>query len=519
MRKLSILLLLANFSAFAQVVVSIPGVLTDCKSSTVVNVTVMLADTTSVYATLIADNVNRNSACPPTNANTQAPIFVVTRNAIQIPTDALLAPVCTTNAGLIGVNAICIYKTDQTLFEKVTYQYDTTPNSLSDISLSAGNERITVTIDDHKSSTANYNPTYQVCYGATQADIAALTNTTSACPSGDKTSENASKNITVTGLTNRTTYWVVARVKGSSNQWSASKPATPELTYGFGKVYDGAPNQLSFSCTQTSAGPGTWMLFLLLGIFLRRPSRRFLYCFAMLAMTISIPALAELGQVNFGIIGSTYKPNLDGSTKADGSQARQFYGTMFEDKLLPLMGVEVDVHLLDDFGSLQLGVGLQYACVGGSALQVDPNGILTNNRSSDSVGLHMLYLKPQLTYILDSWVDTVPLAPYVRGGILAMGYMFRYQGGIDREQGGVNPMGFMFGWEAAAGLMLAIDWMEPSVSKAARANNTYDHIYLKAEAAYMPINNFHQNGLNFSPAWPKQDLPLMLTFGLVFEFK
>ena len=102
---------------------------------------------------------------------------------------------------------------------------------------------------------------------------------------------------------------------------------------------------------------------------------------------------------------------------------------------------------------------------------------------------------------------------------LAMGYMFRYQGGIDREQGGVNPMGLIFGWEAAAGLMLVLDWMEPRVSKAARANNTYDHVYLKAEAAYMPINNFHQNGLNFSPAWPKQDLPLMFTFGLVFEFK
>lgn len=468
---------------------------------------------------LASDNVPVHVTCPDVNNKPTGIVTVVSQSGNQATLDAvtLLGGVqaCGPN-GAHGFLRICIYYSGGIAGH--TFQYNTEPNNITIDSLSVGNERITVNIADPKSGTTNDNPTYQVCYGAAQADIAALTNTTGACPLGDKTPENTSKNITVTGLANGTTYWVVARVKGSSNQWSASKSETPELTYGFGKVYDGAPNRLSFSCTQTSAGPGTWMLFLLLGIFLRFKGGNKSVFIAVLLLG-SLPVLADLGQVNFGIIGSTYKPNLDGSTKADGSQARQFYGTMFSDNLLPLMGIEVDIHLLDDFGSLQLGVGLQYAYASGSALKVEPNGTLTNNRSSDSVELNMLHLKPQLTYILDPWIDTVPLAPYVRGGIVALGYMFRYQGGIDREPGGVNPMGLMFGWEAAAGLMLALDWMEPSVSKAARANGTYDHIYLKAEAAYMPINNFHQNGLNFSPAWPKQDLPLMLTFGLVFEFK
>lgn len=457
------------------------------------------------------------------NANGQA---LVTSAAIL---NAL--GVCPAATAKPSYAAICIYSNDSGPW-KAIFHYDVSPKTLNGISLSEGNKRITVTISDPNIGTSNYSPTYEVCFSKNATIIdGVIAGTTASCPS-DGLRTSTSTSIVVSGLENGpdNTYTFTARVQGSANKWTASKAAFPIETDGFGEIYakqGGAPNPLSFSCTQTSASPATWMLFLLLGLLLRRktphpislkrnlplPQGERGFILATL-LFIAIPANADLGQINFGIVGSTYKPALDLSTKPDGSQIAGFYGNMFSDKLLPLMGVEVDVHLLDDFGSLQVGLGLAYAYAGGNAIAVS-----TGARSNDPAGLHMLHLKPQLTYILDPWVDIVPLAPYVRAGIVTMGYMFTYQGSIDREAGGANPMGFMFGYEAAAGLMLALDWLEPSVSKQASANGVYDHIYLKAEAAYMPINNFGRNGLNFSPAWPTPNFPMMLTFGLVFEFK
>ncbi|MEI6804982.1 MAG: MXAN_2562 family outer membrane beta-barrel protein [Myxococcaceae bacterium] len=504
---------------------TLPGILTDCNSadSAVLQPHSSNTQGTPFKALIVPNSTPPKSTdvCPSTNTAAQGASYTTdSAGKLNFPVKDLLSNYCGASKGQ-GNATLCVYAVGgtQALAAQVNYSYNTAPNNLPSPTLSEGNKQIIVTINDPSiGRVANYNPTYEVCYADSQhqALINSLVNTTNSCPTP---TTGTSTTITLGNLDNGTTYYVIARVQGSSNQWTPALTGKPMNTDGFAEVYDGAQNPLSFGCSQTSGGPATWGLFLLLGLFLRRP-RRFLDCLAVLAMTISIPAFADVGQMNFSTIGSTYKPNLDASTKSDGSTARQFYGPMFSDKLLPLIGVEVDWHLFDDFGSLQLGFGAAYAYAGGSALTVDANNQPTTTQSSDPAGLHMLHLRPQLTYLLDSWVDYFPLVPYIRGGIVAASYMFTYQGGLDKEDLNKNkPMGVVFGYEAAAGLMLALDWMEPSVSKAARANNVYDHIYLKSEVAYMPINNFHQNGLDFSPAWPKQDLPLMLTFGLVFEFK
>ena len=408
-----------------------------------------------------------------------------------------------------GYNYLCIYNgTDSKLIAQITYQYDTTANNIGISSALPGNGRITINIKDDKKDTANYKPSYIVCYGTEQAAIQKIVTSNASDCSGQQRQTSDSSPIVITGLTNDTTYYLTASFQGSN--WTTPQPATPVLSYGFAESYNGAANPLSFSCQQTSAGPGIWVLFLGLLLFLRRHK-------IVLLLFASSVLLAHSGQLNFGVTGAPYKPALDNSTKPDGSAISvPFYKCMLNDKLAPLMGLEFGVHLLDDFGSLQLGMGVAYTYAGGAALLV-ANGQATCAQSNDPASLHILHLSPQVTYILDNWVEQFPLAPYVRGGLIATGYLFGYQGGID-QQGGANPMGVVFGWEAAAGLMLMLDFLQPSVSGRARANGSYEHIFLKAEAAYMPINNFHKNGLNFSPAWPTQDFPLMLTFGLVFEF-
>lgn len=513
------LLSFLSFSSFAQnalLTITPTDILTNCQSGDVLTVTGGFQVGNPLTA-FVFDDKNQNQSCPttpPVGQPAYTPVNITSDQSVAkatIKVFDILASIGACSNGTATSKTpskadLCLYVNNASI-GRGFFQYDTSPNTLTGISVTPSNKRVIVTVTDPKASNANYSVKYEVCFGA-EDFINPIAGTTKDCPPSKK--DNTSTSIIVPNLDNGTRYFFTARVQGSANQWTSSVSATPVETYGFAKTYDGEPNSLSWSCTQTSASPATWMLFLLLGVFLKR--RRLGSHSILLVLLLALPANADLGQINFGIIGSVYKPNLDSSTKSDGSTAKKFYGPMFEDKLVPLMGLEVDVHLLDDFGSLQIGLGAAYAYAGGKALLAD------GSHSNDSAGLHMLHLRPQLTYALDTWVDIVPLVPYVRGGIATVGYLFTYQDGLDKESTIQKPMGFVFGWEAAAGLMLALDWLEPSVSKAARANGVYEHIYLKAEAAYMPLDNFGKRGLNFSSAWPKQDFPLMLTFGLVFEF-
>jgi hypothetical protein len=233
----------------------------------------------------------------------------------------------------------------------------------------------------------------------------------------------------------------------------------------------------------------------------------------------STPSFADLGQLSLGIIAGPYKPNIDGSTKLNPDGTLKSAGTIYRDaygdKWLPLVGLEADIHLMDYFGSLRLGLAAQYTYAGGIGFESSDPRIPTASAMSSS-GLHLLHLKPIFTYVFDPYIDTVPLAPYIRGGVVAAGYYFTHR---DKTiYNGFQPAGVLFGWEAAAGLMLCLDWIEPDVAQRARGDDVYEHTFLKAEIAYMPIDNFGAPGLNLSPVFWGTTAPLMLTFGLVIEF-
>ena len=62
----------------------------------------------------------------------------------------------------------------------------------------------------------------------------------------------------------------------------------------------------------------------------------------------------------------------------------------------------------------------------------------------------------------DKWASR-PFVPYGRLGLVGAGYAWTREGAFDFDQK-QDPAGFVFGWEAAAGLMLALDfwdWIDP----------------------------------------------------------
>ncbi|HXW60487.1 MAG TPA: hypothetical protein VEK06_03015, partial [Myxococcota bacterium] len=178
----------------------------------------------------------------------------------------------------------------------------------------------------------------------------------------------------------------------------------------------------------------------------------------------------------------------------------------------------------DAFGSLQLGLGVGYTFVRGKGLAYDANNAPDPNNplSEAPLSLHLYQLRPQLTYLFDPFAHIVPFVPYVRGAFVAQGYSFRSGGhqepAVSHEGVLQKANGFRFGWLAAAGLMLRLDFLEPSAVRSARGAGFFNHVALKAELAYIKIDSFGRPGFIFSPKdvmgskWP-----LMWTFGLVFE--
>ncbi|MES2504282.1 MAG: hypothetical protein V4534_05325 [Myxococcota bacterium] len=517
-----ILFLIGSFAIAQQTtqpIIALQGTVTDCNDATPIALqqgAFMASVPLSGYIFPLPSSAPVD--CPgqvPTGQAQYTPVTVTgadVNKSGSIAANALLTPFCGSQGKASGYATLCLYQ-NNAIVVRAIYRYDTTPNVISLENIAAGNERVRFTIKDDKN--LQDDPGYQVCY--TQADTGDGLKASQDCSGFSKNDFKKTKDISISGLTNDKPYFFKAKVNTPSSQWTDPVgPVVPVKSYGIGGVYDGEGNPVSFSCAQTSNAPATWVLLLsLLGALRFFRSRKAVLL--VLGFLFSTLALADAGQINFGIIGTPYRPNLDGSTKGDGSKISPFYKCMYDNKLSPLMGIEVDVHLNDDFGSLQLGMGADYAYFGGKALKEVNGKPDCSSQAIDSVAMHTLHLRPQLTYVMDTWVDDFPLVPYVRVGLVAVGYMMRYQDGLDKENG-FKPLGVVFGWQAAAGLMLSMAFMEPSVAKAARANGVYRHVYLKAEAAYMPINNFYSKGLNFSPAWPTEDFPLMLNFGLVFEF-
>ncbi len=542
MKRILFAALLLPLSVFADPVsLSLPAsntIFSSCEG----NITIQggFTQTDSTLIVVAAQDNQRNKVCPDRPASGNVAVTGMPGSDSANPNQAKISA-----SSLLGVvNAcpsmeakpepqylrICVYGNSGNAVATSTYKYDTTPAGVS-FSLSTQNGRVVVNASDNKSKND-----YLVCYAednatettadTAKAGLAALSGTT--C--GSYNPKTGSSPIKIQGLTNGKKYYFNVALNpnsGSTSQFAGVQDATPVQSFSFTEAYDGAGNPVSWNCSQSNVPPvgGLLVLMLLLVLSCQRKLASRTGFRVKPGMTVvavillSGSAFADLGQVNLGFLGSPYRPALDLSTKPDGSQiTTPFYKCMYEDKLSPLMGLEVDVHLLDGFGSLQLGMGAQYTFVNGSAL-LSKDGC---DRSTDSVRLHMLHLRPQLTYVLDPWVDYFPLVPYLRVGLVGVGYVFQYQDGWDQEnKGGPGKnMGMVFGWSAAAGLMLSLKFLEPGAAARAVSNGVYDNIYLKAEAAYMPINNFYSQGLNFSPAWPQanKSFPIFLNFGLVFEF-
>lgn len=353
------------------------------------------------------------------------------------------------------------------------------------------------------------------------------------CPEGKgfKSDISDGLDVKITGLKNYELYHfkVGLRTKDQKTKFRFRFSAEPVPVAFPLDSYDGPEGAVGWNCQQTSSSSLIVMMCALLAMWLVRLRARPSMAISLVVLCFVImptKSHADLGQMNFAILGSMYRPNLDGTLKADGSPAFPIYSTFFkkdasaeDGPINPLMGFEIDWHLFDDFGSLQLGVGIGYTYLNGHAVKIDKSGKPNFNDSLDDVSasLHMYQIRPQLTYLFNPFAEVVPLVPYVRGALIAHGYSF-FQNDKNESSSSTRPNGMQFGYQAAVGLMLMMDFLEPSAVAQGRSAGFMDHVYLKGELSYTKINSFGAGGFDFSAKDVMgTSLPLMWTFGLVFE--
>ena len=467
--------------------------------------------------------------------------FSITRNSLEIKIAFLVDTDACATAGSISKNTyLCLYN-DKKIAGRIDYSYDTTPVKVT-LSASSGEfEQVTLSINDGGKNINNY----QICYGKlspTETNTYPLTSISEAdfinnkdCSTITHEGKNllasffaTSSSLSIENITNTQVYIFKARAvdkdKNPLSLWSNVAQATPSNSYSFADLYDPSPVNCNQGLTSASCLP-LWGFLGLIFLGIRRKkiysdSSKSLFIVLFLA---AFPVSAHLGQLNLTIRGTPYLPNIDGSQTKAGATPTP-YKCVFgkpddaDVPLLPLMGLDLDVHLIDDFGSLQVGAGIAYTYASGHALAARDKCTQTKT----DVGLHIFHIKlPQVTYILDKWIELIPFAPYLRAGLVGAGYVTTFQGKLDSiaEAGAsIEPIRFSFGWEAAAGFMFLLDVLDPRTAGQARGMGTFEHTYLKAEIAYAPINNFGHGGPDLSSAWPTKNIPLMLNFGLVLEF-
>src|SRR5262249_2007182 len=129
--------------------------------------------------------------------------------------------------------------------------------------------------------------------------------------------------------------------------------------------------------------------------------------------------------------------------------------------------------------------------------------------TSTDVQLSLGKFRPGITYRLDPLLDwwQIPFVPYGRLGLVVEGYLFTKGGSFDTggqktgtTEANIGPVGLRFGWEAAGGMMLALDFLDsidpfvPDTTRRGVANGTFDHTFLFVEADWQPVTSFGSPG-------------------------
>jgi len=199
-----------------------------------------------------------------------------------------------------------------------------------------------------------------------------------------------------------------------------------------------------------------------------------------------------------------YQPEVDREAGLAGSPYQDVFGS------------KSTFHFLAEFDwqfarvpGVSFGLGVMAGFFGETAKALDPE---TGERSGDRTALWVLPGHLDAVIRVDVLPDytRVPLVPYFKIGVSYYIWWILDGDGLARHEGEAG-YGGTWGWNFSAGLMLQLDFFEPSAASNFDHEVGVNHSYLYADFFYADVDNFGRgNKLRLSDkTW---------TVGLAIEF-
>jgi hypothetical protein len=213
-----------------------------------------------------------------------------------------------------------------------------------------------------------------------------------------------------------------------------------------------------------------------------------------------------------------YAPDVDSELSGGATP----YKTMFGGKRHLMSQLEFDWQFFQTFGSLGVGVVVGYYNQSAKAFVFDPNAgqcvpdsATTSGctLSGDTTSLRLIPVAALLVYRWDVAAEQwkIPLVPY---GKLGLNYTFweinNGNGNVPEYKGG-HGSGGTAGWQAAAGMSLLLDILDPDASRGLDMETGVNHSYV-----FFEWNHVDASGLGMSKKLHVGDSRWVL--GLMFEF-
>jgi hypothetical protein len=221
-------------------------------------------------------------------------------------------------------------------------------------------------------------------------------------------------------------------------------------------------------------------------------------------------------EARFGL----YTPNIDSEFSGGGTKPQ---ANVFGTKRRPMWQLELDWEFLQEFGTLSLGGVIGYYKENAQACQLTglkPDGTCpvvlgdpSSGPSGDNTSLRLIPLAILLIYRLDEAAThwKIPLVPYAKIGLnYTIWTITDGNGDVPNASGGHGQGGTM-GWQAAVGLSLQLDFLDPGAARGFDADSGVNHSY-----AFFELDHVDGSGLYRKDVLHVGDNTWFT--GLMFEF-
>jgi hypothetical protein len=200
-----------------------------------------------------------------------------------------------------------------------------------------------------------------------------------------------------------------------------------------------------------------------------------------------------------------YSPDVDSEFKDAATPHETYFGS----KRRVMAQLELDYQFFHLFGSAALGAQVGYFRESANSFNVAGNA-----RTADKTALLLVPMALQLVYRMDEAAKrwNVPVVPYVKAGLsYTIWRISDSNGDVAHSATGQSGRGGTPGWQAAVGVSLLLDFLDPSSARALDGETGVNHTYLFVEGA-----RYDASGLGRKKVLKVGDTTWVA--GLMFEF-